>query len=131
MIRPTFSIAELLAETAVRLLRQHPERARVDAGAGGDELLERGVGLARVRRAEVRDDALRLGSRAGSEISIRRSACRTTVVGRRRCVALGAAGPLLRVRVVVVGASVSGTGRRVPEGLSTDLGAYNGRDEGP
>ena len=58
--QPDVLEADLLAEPAVRLLREHAQRPRVDARARGDELLERGVGLARVRRPEVRDDALGL-----------------------------------------------------------------------
>ena len=53
-------LTELLAEPAMRLLREHAQRPGVDAGARCDELLERGVRLARVRRPEVRDDALGL-----------------------------------------------------------------------
>ena len=51
--------ADPLARAAVRFLREHPQRACVDARALLRELLERGVGLTRVRRPEVRDDALR------------------------------------------------------------------------
>ena len=44
----------------MRLLREHPERAGVDAAAVLGEEGEGVVGLARVRRAEVRDDRLGL-----------------------------------------------------------------------
>ena len=50
--------ADPLAEPAVRLLGEHPQRACVDTGALLGELPQRGVRLPRVRRAEVRDDAL-------------------------------------------------------------------------
>ena len=53
-------LADPLAQPAVRFLRQHAQRACVDAGALLRELLQRGVGLTRVRRPEVGDDALRL-----------------------------------------------------------------------
>ena len=52
--------ADPLAEAAMCLLREHPQRARVDARALVRQLAESGVRLARVRRAEVRDDALGL-----------------------------------------------------------------------
>ena len=59
----------------MRLLREHPQRAGVDAGALVGQLPQRGVRLPGVRRAEVRDDALgRGGCRAGSEMVIRFSA---------------------------------------------------------
>ena len=54
--------AELRRQAAVRLLRQHPQRRREDAAAGLGEELERGVRLAGVRRADMRDDRLRLGA---------------------------------------------------------------------
>ena len=49
----------------MRLLREHPQRPGVDAAALLGEELERVVGLARVRRAEVGDDGLRLASALG------------------------------------------------------------------
>ena len=52
--------ADPLAEPSVRLLREHAQRPCVDARALLRELLQRGVRLPRVRRPEVRDDALRL-----------------------------------------------------------------------
>ena len=52
--------AELRREAAVRLLGEHPQRRREDAAAGLGEELERGMRLARVRRADVGDDRLRL-----------------------------------------------------------------------
>ena len=54
-------LAELGGEPAVRLLREHPQRRRVDAAAVLDEEAQRVVRLAGVRRAEVRDHRLRLG----------------------------------------------------------------------
>ena len=54
-----------LAEAPVSLLREHAQRAGVDARALLRQLLQRGVRLARVRGAEVRDDALRLCSPDG------------------------------------------------------------------
>ena len=53
-------LPELGREPAVGLLREHPQRPRVDAAAALLEHLERVVGLAGVRRAEVGDDRLRL-----------------------------------------------------------------------
>ena len=58
---PDALVAELGREPAVRLLREHPQRRRIDAAAGLDEEAERVVRLARVGRPEVRDDRLRLG----------------------------------------------------------------------
>ena len=52
--------ADPLAEPSVRLLRQHPQRARVDASSPLDEQLQRLVRLPRVGRPEVRDHRLRL-----------------------------------------------------------------------
>ena len=49
-----------LAETAMRLLGEHPQRAGIDAAARRGELLQSGVRLPGVRRPEVRDDALGL-----------------------------------------------------------------------
>jgi hypothetical protein len=46
----------------MRFLREHPERRCEDPAARVGEELERGVGLARVGRPDVRDDGLRLGS---------------------------------------------------------------------
>jgi hypothetical protein len=54
------SLAELGREPPVRLLREHPERRRIDAPPRFDEKAERVVRLARVRRSEVRDHRLRL-----------------------------------------------------------------------
>ena len=54
-------LAELGREAPVRLLREHPQRPGVDAAAPLLQELERVVGLARVGRAEVGDDGLRLG----------------------------------------------------------------------
>jgi hypothetical protein len=51
---------DLLAQPAVRLLGEHPQRPGVHARARLHELLERRVRLAGVRRAEMRDDALGL-----------------------------------------------------------------------
>ena len=59
VIRPTRSVPEPGAEAAVRLLREHAERPGVDASPLLGEELERVVGLARVRRPEMRDDRLR------------------------------------------------------------------------
>src|SRR5207342_3633929 len=53
------------AESPVRLLSEHSERTCVDAGAVVGELPKRGVGLAGVRRAEMRDDAVRLDAPRG------------------------------------------------------------------
>ena len=67
--------AELGGEAAVRLLGEHPQRPGVDAAAALLQHLERVVGLAGVRRAEVGDDATRAATRrCGSEISIAPSA---------------------------------------------------------
>ena len=52
--------AELGAQAAMRFLGEHPEWRCEDAAAGVGEELERGVGLARVGRPDVRDDGLRL-----------------------------------------------------------------------
>ena len=57
---PDGVLPELGREPAVRLLREHPQRPGVDAAAALLEDLERVVGLARVRRAEVGDDRLGL-----------------------------------------------------------------------
>ncbi len=53
-------LPQLGREPAVRLLREHAQRPRVDPAAALLQHLERVVGLAGVRRAEVRDDRLRL-----------------------------------------------------------------------
>ena len=52
-------LPEPRAEAAVRLLREHAERPGVDPSPPVGEELERVVGLARVRRPEMRDDRLR------------------------------------------------------------------------
>ena len=70
---------DALAETAMRLLREHPQRPGVDACTLGDELVERRVRLSRVGRAQMRDDALGLAARARGARS--RSAARRA--GRR------------------------------------------------
>ena len=49
----------------MRLLREHPQRAGVDAAAALLQHLERVVGLAGVRRAEVGDDRLGLDAAGG------------------------------------------------------------------
>ena len=59
--------AELRREPSVRLLGEHPQRRGEDTAAGLGEELERGVGLARVRRTDVRDDRLRLGPPVGKD----------------------------------------------------------------
>ena len=53
-------LAELRREPAVRLLREHAQRRRVDAAAVLDEEPQRVVRLAGVRRPEMGDDRLRL-----------------------------------------------------------------------
>ena len=65
-------LAELGREAAVRLLREHPQRPGVDAAAPLLQELERVVGLARVGRAEVRDD----GSPAATAAAAARSRSR-------------------------------------------------------
>ena len=86
--------ADPLAEAAVRLLRKHPERTRIDAGPLVRELAQRRVRLARVRRPEVRDDALGLKP-------ARRQRDRDPLLGSPNCLgrappcAIGAARPLL------------------------------------
>ena len=62
---PDALVAELRREPPVRLLREHPQRRRVDAAPGLDEEAERVVRLAGVRRAEVRDHRLRLDAPLG------------------------------------------------------------------
>ena len=52
-------------QPAVRFLREHPQRAGVDAAPLLGQERERVVGLARVRRTEVRDDALGLAAPLG------------------------------------------------------------------
>ena len=58
-------LAELRREPPVRLLREHPQRRRVDAAAVLDEEAERVVRLAGVGRPEVRDHRLRLDAPLG------------------------------------------------------------------
>ena len=53
-------LAEIGREAPVRLLREHPQRPGVDAAAALLQDLERVVRLARVGRAEVGDDGVRL-----------------------------------------------------------------------
>ena len=55
-------LPQLGREPAVCLLREHAERPRVDTAAALLQHLERVVGLAGVRRAEVRHDRLRLNA---------------------------------------------------------------------
>ena len=59
---PDLPLPQLRRQPPVRLLREHPQRRRVDAAAALDEEAERVVRLAGVRRAEVRDHRLRLGA---------------------------------------------------------------------
>ena len=87
--------ADPLAEAAVRLLREHPQRPRVDAGPLVRELAQRRVRLAGVRRPEVRDDAIGLDA-------ARRKRDRDAALGLAHGLgrapaapALGAARPLL------------------------------------
>jgi hypothetical protein len=62
---PDALLAELGRETPVRLLREHPQRRRVDALPGLDEEAKGVVRLAGVRRAEVRNHRLRLDAPLG------------------------------------------------------------------
>ena len=110
VIRPTFSAPEPLAEPAVRLLREHPQRPGVDAAPRLGELLERGVGLPGVRRPEVRDDALGLALARRQRdldpaLGLRGHACAGAPLG-----ALRAARPLLaaaRRSALRIGATVA------------------------
>ena len=87
--------ADPLAEAAVRLLREHPERACVDAGPLLRELAQRRVRLAGVRRPEVRDDALGLDA-ARRKRDRDAALCLAHGLGRAPAApALGAARPLL------------------------------------
>ena len=84
---PDALVAEPGREPPVRLLREHPERPCVDAPPPLREELERVVGLAGVRRAEVRDDRLRRRSprrAAGSRSDPRRAAPRRACTRRSR-----------------------------------------------
>ena len=58
-------LADLRRQAAVRLLREHAQRRRVDAAAVLDEKAQRVVRLAGVRRPEMRDHRLRLGPALG------------------------------------------------------------------
>ena len=58
-------LADLGREPPVRLLREHPQRRRVDALAGLDQEAERVVRLAGVGRPEVRDHRLGLDAPLG------------------------------------------------------------------
>ena len=64
---PTLASPELRGQPPVRLLREHPQRRRVDAAARSRRGTERVVRLAGVRRAEVRDHRLRLGAPLGQD----------------------------------------------------------------
>ena len=86
---PDALVAELRRQPPVRLLREHPERPCVDAAPPLREELERVVGLAGVRRPEVRDDRLRrrsprraAGSRSDPRRAARRRACTRRSRGR-------------------------------------------------
>ena len=82
-------LAELRGQAPVRLLREHPQRRREDAAPGLGQELERRVRLARVRRADVRDDRLRL-ERPGREDDLAARARATSASRRaRRCARLG------------------------------------------
>src|SRR4029079_18868782 len=63
--QPDLFLAEQGREPAVRLLRQHPQRSGEDAAPVLGEERQRVVGLAGVRRPEVRDDALGLSPPLG------------------------------------------------------------------
>ena len=93
-------LAELLREAPVRLLREHAQRRRVDAAPVLDEEPQRVVGLAGVRRPEVRDHRLRLdgalgqpNGQVGDRLArrLRPARCRSERLGRfwRRCWATG------------------------------------------
>ena len=89
---PDGLLPELGREPAVRLLREHAQRPRVDAAAALLEHLERVVGLAGVRRAEVGDD--RLGRHAPDR---QRDLDRALRAGNRG-VHAGGAGALVALR---------------------------------
>ncbi len=99
--------ADPLAEPAVRLLREHPQRPGVDAGALLGQLLQGGVRLPGVRRAEVRDDTLgrRVARRQRDRDALLRRLHR---VRRPAASAIGAARPLLAARVLADGCSCEG-----------------------
>ena len=107
-------LAELGGEPAVRLLGEHPQRAGVDAAAALLEDLERVVGLARVRRPEVRDDGLRLRrAAAGSVISIAPSARFTAALHAGRARALMALRAARALRPAASLSASAGHGMRV------------------
>ena len=96
--QPDVLLAERSPKPAVRLLREHPQRACVDAAPLLREELERVVRLARVRRAEVRDDASparraarAAGSRSRCSAALHRRAATPSLARAWRC---GAARPL-------------------------------------
>jgi ketosteroid isomerase-like protein len=57
---PDVLLAELRGQAPMRFLREHPQRRGKDPAAGLGQELERRMRLARVRRADVRDDGVRL-----------------------------------------------------------------------
>ena len=65
-------VAELRAQTPVRLLGEHPQRAGIDAPPPLCEEAQRLVGLARVGRAEVRDHRLGLDAQRAVDRPARR-----------------------------------------------------------
>ena len=85
-------LAELGGEPAVRLLREHPQRRRVDAAAVLDEEPQRVVRLPGVRRSEMGDHRLRLDSSAAAA---GRSARRPASGRLPRRMAIAPARPLL------------------------------------
>ena len=98
--------AEQRPESPVRLLREHPQRAGVDAAPLLGEKRERVVGLARVRRAEVRDDCLRLAPplrEADCDAALGPVHCGTPVGTRGASVASRARGALGRPRAAAPG----------------------------
>ena len=109
-------LAELGREAAVRLLGEHPQRPGVDAAAALLQHLERVVGLARVRRAEVGDDRL------GLDAALRERDLDRALGARHRGVDAGGAGALVALRAARAlrpAASLSasaGHGRRVAGG---------------
>ena len=89
---PDAVLAELGRQAAVRFLREHPQRRRVDAAPVLDEEAQRVVRLARVRRAEMRNH--RLGR--GGPLRETNGQLRDGLPRRlARLVAVAPAGPLL------------------------------------
>ena len=124
--QPDLLLAEQGPEPAVRLLREHPQRAGVDAAPLLGEERQCVMRLAGVRRPEVRDDALGLSPPLGEsdlDLSLGALHGRAFVGTGGPCVSCGPGRSPRRTRTATTGHRATVAARRPEAVAATTCGA--------